>query len=173
MTTRGRKPKLIDDGKKPHRSNKELKAREDETPIYESQEFTPPPTLSKKELEVWNWLVGIFKETVNSRVSDADVHLMELYCMAKVAADEAHEKLRKDPRPYILVELGKDKNGFMKTTAKPNPYLKIRTENSQLCLRYFDQLGLSPLARARAGMRAANAKQELNVFKDLMERSDD
>ena len=42
------------------------KAQEESLPIYQSQEFEPPETLTKKELEVWNWLVKIFRGTYNS-----------------------------------------------------------------------------------------------------------
>ena len=33
----------------------------------------------------------------------------------------------------------------------------------------FDSLGLSPVARARAGIEAANANKGLDMFKKLME----
>ena len=75
--------------------------------------------MTDKERVVWDWLVGIFRETVNCRVSDADVHLMELYCRAKVATDEADAELKKDPRAYVIIPLGVDKDGKPKTTAKP------------------------------------------------------
>lgn len=169
----GRKPKLEADNKTLHRSNAELKAREEATPVYESQHFIAPTTLTDKELEVWNWLVGIFRETVNCKVSDADVHLMELYCRAKVATDEAHKELKEDERYYIPIEAGYDKLGDPKIMLKVNPNYKKRLDNANLCLRYFDQLGLSPLARARAGVRGANAKNEMDIFSELMNRSDD
>ena len=149
------------------------KAQEESLPIYQSQEFEPPETLTKKELEVWNWLVKIFRGTYNCMVSDADRDLMVLYCRAKVSTDEADEALKKDDRAYILVPLGVDKDGKPKTTAKPNPNIKKRHDNALLCLKYIDQLGLSPLARARAGVKGANAKQEENIFLTLMERNDD
>lgn len=168
-----RLPNVNIDKKKYAKSNKYIKDRENATPVYESQEFIPPTTLTEAELEVWNWLVEIFRETVNCKVSDADVHLMELYCRAKVATDEADKAIKKDPRYYIVVPLGKDRNGNIKTTSKVNPNYKIRTENAKLVLRYFDQLGLSPLARARAGVKGANAKSELDIFKELMNRTDD
>jgi phage terminase small subunit len=106
-------------------------------------------------------------------VSDADRDLMVLYCRAKVSTDEADAELKKDNRPYILVPLGVDKDGKPKTTAKPNPNLKKRHDNALLCLKYFNELGLSPLARARAGVKGANAKTEENVFLQFMNRSDD
>ena len=168
-----RLPNVNIDKEKYAKSNKYIKEREENTPVYESQNFIPPETLTEKELEVWNWLVGIFRETVNCRVSDADVHLMELYCRAKVAADEADAELKKDPRAYIIIPLGVDKDGKPKTTAKPNPNLKKRLDNANLCIKLFDQLGLSPIARARAGLKAANAKSELDIFKELMNRTDD
>lgn len=168
----GRKPKTTNT-RRIHRSNDELEKRTATTPVYQSQKFLAPTTLTEKELVVWNWLVGIFKETVNCRVSDADVHLMEMYCRAKVATDEADAELKNDNRYYIIVPLGKDRNGEVRTTAKPNPNIKKRLENANLCIKLFDQLGLSPVARARAGIEAANANKGLDVFKKLMERNDD
>ena len=169
----GRRPKVIIEQETYHETKEHKEARENSTPIYQSQEFKPPETLTKKELEVWNWLVNVFRNTVNCMVSDADVQLMELYCRAKVATDEADQALKKDDRAYVLVPLGVDKDGKPKTTAKPNPNIKKRHDNALLCLKYFDQLGLSPLARARAGVKGANAQKEENVFIKFMERNDD
>ena len=154
-------------------SKREKEMRDNTTPVYQSQEFVPPTTLTTKEREVWDWLVKIFRETTNCMVSDADVHLMELYCRAKVAADEADAELKKDGRAYILVPLGKDKNGEVKTTAKPNPNIKKRHDNMVLCLKYFEELGLTPLARARAGVKGTNAKKDEDLFAKFMNRSDD
>lgn len=170
----GRKPKINVDQEVYHETKEHKQAREESTPIYQSQEFTPPSTLTEKELEVWNWLVKIFRGTVNCMVSDADVQLMELYCRSKVACDEADAELKKDNRAYVLVDSGMtDKDGQPKMQVKANPNLKKRHDNALLCLKFFDQLGLSPLARARAGVKGANAKQEENVFKDLLNRTDD
>jgi phage terminase small subunit len=168
----GRPPKL-NNQKTGHYTKKQVKDNEDNLPIYQSQEFEPPEYLTDKELEVWNWLVKIFRGTYNCMVSDADRDLMVLYCRAKVSTDEADAELKKDNRPYILVPLGVDKDGKPKTTAKPNPNLKKRHDNALLCLKYFNELGLSPLARARAGVKGANAKTEENVFLQFMNRSDD
>jgi P27 family predicted phage terminase small subunit len=169
-----RAPRAIIDKETQKRSNEHLQNREENTPVYLKQEFIPPPTLTPKEREVWDWLVSIFRETINCRVSDADVHLMELYCRAKVAADEADAAIKADPRPYIIIETGvKDKDGNPKVHIKPNPNYKIRQENSNLCIKLFDQLGLSPLARARAGLKAANAKSEMDIFAEIMNRSDE
>lgn len=169
----GRPPKLKNQ-KTGAYTKEDIKASEECTPIYESQEFVPPATLSKQELEVWEWLVKVFRGTVNCMVSDADVQLMELYCRAKVATDNADKALKKDPRPYILLGTGMyDKDGNEKMQLKANPNLKIRTDNAALCIKFFNELGLSPLARARAGVKGVNARKEENVFAKLMERSDD
>lgn len=160
--------------KKPHRKNTELENREDLAPIYQSQDFEPPEDLTSAELKVWEWLVKIFRGTVNCRVSDADRDLMQLYCRAKVATDEADKKYKADPRPYILVALSVDKKTKEpKTTAKPNPYLKIRNDNATLCVKLFDQLGLSPIARTRMGMKAANAENDSEIYNDFMMRTDE
>lgn len=165
--------KVAPDKDKHKKSNKFLQDREELQPVYNSQEFVPPATLSEKEIVIWDWLVGIFRETINCRVSDADAHLMELYCRAKVETDEANAELKKDPRAYIIVPLGKNKDGELRTTAKANPNIKRRADNAALCIKLFDQLGLSPLARAKAGLNAANAQSGIDIFKQLMERTDD
>lgn len=170
----GRKPKINIDQEVYHETKEHKEARENSTPIYQSQEFEPPEYLTEKELEVWNWLVKIFRGTYNCMVSDADQDLMVLYCRAKVATDEADAELKKDNRAYVLVDSGMtDKDGQPKMQVKANPNLKKRHDNALLCLKFFDQLGLSPLARARAGVKGANAKQEQNVFANLMSRTDD
>lgn len=167
----GRPPKLQNQ-KTGAYSKAAKKAQEESLPIYQSQEFEPPADLTEKELAEWNRLVNIFRATYNCMVSDADINLIRFYCQAKVKADEAYEELKKDPRPYILVPLGVDKDGKPKTTAKPNPNLKKYHDNALLCLKYTNELGLSPLARARAGVKGANARQEENIFMKFMERND-
>ena len=164
----------LNPNKKPHRSNDELSAREENTPVYKKQEFKPPKTLTREEKKIWKWLVEIFHETVNCRVSDADVHLMELYCRAKAATDEADRELKADPTPYVQYECGKDECGKPKYQLKANPNIKKRADNAALCIKLFDQLGLSPLARAKAGLASANqAKKAKDNLLELMRRTDE
>ena len=168
----GRLPSITPD-KKLHRSNEELRDRNEETPIYQRQEFKMPRTLTKEERKVWKFLVQVFRETVNCRVSDADVDMMVLYCRAKVATDEADAALKEDPRAYLVYECGEDKDGNPKYVLKGNPNIKKRNDNAALCIRLADQLGLSPQARARAGLKAANAKRKDDPFRKMMQRKDD
>lgn len=168
----GRLPSITPD-KKLHRSNEELRDRNEETPLYQRQEFKMPRTLTKEERKVWKFLVQVFRETVNCRVSDADVDMMVLYCRAKVATDEADAALKEDPRAYLVYECGEDKDGNPKYVLKANPNIKKRNDNAALCIRLADQLGLSPQARARAGLKAANAKRKDDPFRKMMQRKDD
>ena len=168
----GRLPSITPD-KKLHRSNEELRDRNEETPIYQRQEFKMPRTLTKEERKVWKFLVQVFRETVNCRVSDADVDMLVLYCRAKVATDEADAALKEDPRAYLVYECGEDKDGNPKYVLKANPNIKKRNDNAALCIRLADQLGLSPQARARAGLKAANAKRKDDPFRKMMQRKDD
>lgn len=168
----GRLPSITPD-KKLHRSNEELRDRNEETPIYQRQEFKMPRTLTKEERKVWKFLVQVFRDTVNCRVSDADVDMMVLYCRAKVATDEADAALKEDPRAYLVYECGEDKDGNPKYVLKANPNIKKRNDNAALCIRLADQLGLSPQARARAGLKAANAKRKDDPFRKMMQRKDD
>ena len=168
----GRLPSITPD-KKLHRSNEELRDRNEETPIYQRQEFKMPRTLTKEERKVWKFLVQVFRETVNCRVSDADVDMMVLYCRAKVATDEADAALKEDPRAYLVYECGEDKDGNPKYVLKANPNIKKRNDNAALCIRLADQHGLSPQARARAGLKAANAKRKDDPFRKMMQRKDE
>lgn len=170
----GRKPKINVDQEVYHETKEHKEAREESTPIYQSQEFIAPDYLTEKELDVWNWLVKIFRGTYNCMVSDADRDLMVLYCRAKVATDEADAELKKDNRAYVLVDSGMtDKDGQPKMQVKANPNLKKRHDNALLCLKFFSELGLSPLARARAGVKGCNAKKEQNLFEELLSRTDE
>ena len=170
----GRKPKVNIEQDIYHETKSHKEAREKSTPIYQSQEFIAPDYLTDKEKEVWDWLATIFRGTYNCMVSDADRDLMVLYCRAKVATDEADAELKKDNRAYVLVDSGMtDKDGQPKMQVKANPNIKKRHDNALLCLKYIDQLGLSPLARARAGVKGANAKEEESIFLKFMGRSDD
>lgn len=169
-----RKPKVNIEQDIYHETKAHKEAREKSTPIYQSQEFIAPDYLTDKEKEVWDWLATIFRGTYNCMVSDADRDLMVLYCRAKVATDEADAELKKDNRAYVLVDSGMtDKDGQPKMQVKANPNIKKRHDNALLCLKYIDQLGLSPLARARAGVKGANAKEEESIFLKFMGRSDD
>lgn len=168
----GRLPSIAPD-KKLHRSNEELRERNEETPIYQRQEFKMPKSLTAAEKKVWKFLVQVFRETVNCRVSDADVDMMVLYCRAKVATDEADAALKEDPRAYLVYECGEDKDGNPKYVLKANPNIKKRNDNAALCIRLADQLGLSPQARARAGLKAANAKRKDDPFRKMMQRKDE
>ncbi len=168
----GRMPKVTPN-KGLNRSNDELNTREEQTPVYQRQEFKPPKGLTKAEKKVWKWLAGIFRETVNCRVSDADAHLMELYCRAKVATDEADAALKEDPRAYLSYECGTDEDGDPKYQLKQNPNIKKRNDSAALCVKLFDQLGLSPVARARMGLGAANSKKGDDIFRKFMARKDE
>ena len=168
----GRLPSIAPD-KKLHRSNEEPRERNEETPIYQRQEFKTPKSLTAAEKKVWKFLVQVFRETVNCRVSDADVDMMVLYCRAKVATDEADAALKEDPRAYLVYECGEDKDGNPKYVLKANPNIRKRNDNAALCIRLADQLGLSPQARARAGLKAANAKRKDDPFRKMMQRKDE
>ena len=90
-----------------------------------------------------------------------------------MATDEADAAIKEDPRAYLVYECGEDKDGNPKYVLKANPNIKKRNDNAALCIRLADQLGLSPQARARAGLKAANAKRKDDPFRKMMQRKDD
>lgn len=82
-------------------------------PIYQSQEFVPPKSLNKKELEVWGFIVNVFRQTRNCQASDADIYLMQMYCRDKVMLDEAAERWRKNP-VFLYLYSGREPKGSRK-----------------------------------------------------------
>lgn len=168
----GRPPKL-QNMKTGAYSKATKQAQEESLPIYQSQEFIPPKSLNKKELEVWGFIVNVFRQTRNCQASDADIYLMQMYCRDKVMLDEAAERWRKNPDYWVKLENGVDKNGDVKYIVKANPNYVIIKDKTASCMKISDQLGLSPLGRARAGVKGANAKIEEDLFASILNRSDD
>lgn len=172
----GRLPKVNIDRAVNHTTPRELKAREENTPVYEKREFEPPASLSERELATWNNLAKIFKDTHACKVSDADRDLMEIYCKCKSEYDEACVRWADNPKYYILVPTGQKvvRGNVVPTTAsKVNPDYLIKRDFGKQCKVYLDQLGLSPIARAKQGIAAAQHMVEENIFAKLMDRSDD
>lgn len=169
----GRRPKVIIEQETYHETKEHKEARESFTPIYESQNFIAPETLTKKEKEVWDYIVNIFRETKNCMVSDADIHLMQMYCRDKVMLDEATKRYQANPTYWVNIENGFDKKGNQKYTLKANPDYVIIKDKTASCLKLFDQLGLSPLARARVGVKGANAKKDEDIIGSLINRPRD
>lgn len=169
----GRPPKAVIDTKKNHMSKDELKSREAHTPVYARQDFKVPETLNEAETAVWNHLVEIYRAMSNCPVSDADRDLMEIYCRAKVAFDEADAELKVHPDAYVRIPIGYDKNMKLKWGLKANPNIKKRQDNANLCIKLFGELGLSPNARAKVGISGANADKNEPWFKSLLNWSDD
>lgn len=169
----GRRPKVIIEQETYHETKEHKEARKSSTPIYESQNFIAPETLTKKEKEVWDYIVNIFRETKNCMVSDADIHLMQMYCRDKVMLDEATKRYQANPTYWVNIENGFDKEGNQKYTLKANPDYVIIKDKTASCLKLFDQLGLSPLARARVGVKGANAKKDEDIIGSLINRPRD
>lgn len=170
----GRPAKIGD--KTGHFTNEEKNATEFSTPICESQEFIAPNTLTAKELKIWDELVKILRSVQGSYVSDADIMTMEVYCKAKAEFDNACVEWAKNPQMYIQVMTGGfDRDGEPKTMLKVNPYYTIKKDFSNTMLKYLDQLGISPLGRARQGVRASKSKIEKDreELMSIFNRSDD
>lgn len=170
----GRPAKISD--RNMHCSNEEKNAVEFSTPVCESQEFVAPDTLTKKELKIWEDLVKIIRSVQGSYVSDADIMTMEVYCKAKAEYDNACVEWSKNPQMYIQVMTGGfDRDGEPKSMLKVNPYYTIKKDFSNIMLKYLDQLGISPLGRAKQGVRASKSKIEKDreELMSIFNRSDD
>lgn len=171
----GRPPKL-NNQKTGHYKVEDREANEDNLPMYQSQTFNPPPSLSKEELKIWNDLVEIMRGTTGGYVSDADIMIMETFCKSKAEYDRACKNWDKNPKMYVQVDVGGlDRNGQPKTMLKVNQWYQIKKDFSLVMTKYLDQLGISPLGRAKQGLQATKSKKdkELEELKALFERSDD
>lgn len=172
----GRKPNIIVNQQVCHETKEKQEARESGTPIYQSQQFVPPASLSKEELKIWNDLVEIMRATIGGYVSDADIMIMETFCKSKAEYDRACKNWDKNPKMYVQVDVGGfDRNGQPKTMLKVNQWYQIKKDFSLVMTKYLDQLGISPLGRAKQGLQATKSKKdkELEELKALFERSDD
>lgn len=172
----GRNPKVKIDQEVYHETKEHKESRENGTPIYEKQEFVPPESLSKAELKVWEQLVEIIKGTKGGYVSDADIMVMEVYCKSKVEYDRACKEWAKDPTMYVEIKSGGyDKNGDPKTVIKTNQWYQIKKDFSLIMTKYLDQLGISPMGRAKQGLQATKNKKDLafDALKEIFNRPTD
>ena len=157
-------------------SKEEIEITKEMTPICETQEFEPPSSLTKEELKIWNDTVKIIRSVQGSYVSDADVMTLEVFCKAKAEYDRACKEWAKNPDMYVQVLTGgKDRDGDLKSTSKINQWYVIKKDFSMIMLKYLDQLGISPLGRAKQGKQATKSKmaKEKEDFMNLFNRSDD
>jgi len=172
----GRKPKIKIDQEVYHETKAHKEAREMGTPIYQKQEFIPPESLNAAELKIWNNLVEIIRGTEGGYVSDADIMVMETYCKAKAEYDRACKEWNKNPTMYVEIKSGGyDKNGDAKTLLKVNQWYQIKKDFSLVMLKYLDQLGISPMGRARQGIQSTKSKKEkaMDELKALFNRPTD
>ena len=171
-----RNPKVTINQEVYHETKEHKEARENGTPIYEKQEFVPPDTLTKAELKVWEQLVEIIKGTKGGYVSDADIMVMEVYCKSKVEYDRACKEWTKNPTMYVEIKSGGfDRNGDAKTVVKINQWYQIKKDFSLIMTKYLDQLGISPMGRAKQGLQATKNKKNLALdeLKAIFDRPND
>lgn len=142
-------------------SNKEIEILEEMTPVCDTQNFIAPKSLNAKETIIWNDLVKILKSVHGSYISDADIMTMEIYCKSKAEYDKACKEWEKNPQMYVqILSGGIDKDGVEKSQLKLNPNYQIKRDFAKIMLQYLDQLGISPLGRARQGRQATNNKKQ-------------
>lgn len=171
----GRNPKIKIDQSIYHETKEAKELREQYTPTYDGQNFIPPETLTKEELKIWNNLVDIIRNTEGGYVNDADIMVMETYCKAKAEYDRACREWNKNPRMYVQENIGgTDRNGEPKTALKVNQWYTIKKDFSLIMTKYLDQLGISPLGRAKQGKQSSKSKKEkeMEELKSLLNRED-
>ena len=171
----GRPPKL-ENQKTGHYTKDQIEKTEQCLPIYKKQEFIPPESLTPAELKIWEHLVEIIRGTEGGYVSDADIMIMETFCKAKAEFDRACKEWNKNPKMYVQVDSGgNDRDGQPKTTLKINQWYQIKKDFSLIMTKYLDQLGISPLGRAKQGIQATKSKKEKAVdeLRALFDRPSD
>ena len=89
--------------------------------------------------------------------------------------DRACKEWNKNPKLYVQVEVGGfDKDNQPKTVIKTNQWYQIKKDFSLIMTKYLDQLGISPLGRAKQGLQSTKSKKdkEMEELKALFDRTD-
>lgn len=146
----GRKPKLsLVVGERPHRSKKEIQARAANQPTGCDAVFEPPEELSPVALKEWNRYIALLTQLECEVLNDLDLSMLAALCEVTAIFKGAQREYQKIPL------YGRDKETNQRIE---NPYLKIMHKAGEAMARYSEQLGLTPVGRARLGL--ARAKEE-------------
>lgn len=172
----GRPPKIVHDRLKEGMRKDEIQNIKNSTPIFMTQDFIPPDTLTAKEIKIWNEITTMLKQMYSCYISDADRMLIETLCKSKTEYDRACKEWDKNPRMYILEDLGGfDRDGNPKQSLKLNQWYVIKRDFSKILTKAYSELGLTPMGRAKQGMASSKSKEdkERDAFLSLNDRSDD
>lgn len=146
----GRKPKLsLVMGERPHRSNKEIRARAANQPTGCDARFDPPQELSPVALKEWTRVVELYTQLDSEVLNDLDLSILAAYCECVAIFKGAQREYQK------IALYGRDKETNQRIE---NPYLKIMHKAGEAMAKYAEQLCLTPVGRARMGI--AKAKEE-------------
>lgn len=128
-----------------------------------------PPAVAESPYmsEMWRSVVGrglVYEER--------DVPLIEQMVFDLETARQARQMCTApDGRVLMMIGVGEpDENGVY-LDSKPNPYLKVMREATTEALKIADQLGCTPLARARLGLTQAAGKAVTLSIAEAIDRA--
>ena len=128
-----------------------------ELPKYASAEFITPPDLGDAEKQIWSEITTLFRESKNSKVSDADHELIRQYCQLTVTRNRSWYEYNLKPERYTKIVTGICADGKTpKIVLKDNEHYKTWIECNKHLELLIKELGLDPKSRVRS--REASAK---------------
>jgi phage terminase small subunit len=179
----GRPPKIDISTETCHMSNDEFAKRQAYTPESDPLKEEVPQELVINEdgeddtyaITYWHELLKKIQQVKGSFVTEADRPIMVLACRAYALHRRAYVRFNRATRDrgaeagYIKIVNGKDRDGFDTFSLKPNPDVKLLSDQSKVLLDCLSELGLTPIARAKQGIAAAKKRDaELESFANLV-----
>ena len=123
--------------------------------------------LSPNMAEIWDSIVG-----TGLAYDERDAPMLEQLVFYLEAARQAREECTSaDGTLLLMVGKGEpDPATGRYLDYKPNPYLKVMDSAVDKALKLADQLGVTPLARARLGLTQAQGKAVTLSISDAIDR---
>ena len=127
--------------------NKKLQA---ETKKINDEVLQIPEYLAKREKITYEKIVKTLKESINYRLSHADVELIWQYCQIKIMRDRAWQEYNKKPDRYIRIVTGICSDGKTpKVMIKENEHYRTLIDCNKHLEKILKDLRLTPEARAK------------------------
>lgn len=122
-----------------------------------------PESVSKTPIlsDIWDNTVG---SGISFRASDSPLIEQYVFNIAMVYESQRH-LMDEDGTMHLTVE---EEDAFGGIRIKENPYLKIRDNAMKTAMKLEQDLGLSPMARARLGLtQGMSANVQINIAKQI------
>lgn len=156
------KPPHLIDNSKFKKSNEELEERKESWNKLKTTSILRVPThLTPEAKKEWRRVMKLYNQMEVDILSDLDRQALIMYCEATAIYKKAQETWSKLQQ---VVTPNRDGQRMLDDT------FRIMERQTKLITSLSDQLCLTPVGRARMGMNATKAKDEIDPFTALMTR---